>query len=200
MVPRMDQWVRKALQHSGMKQAELARRMTDLLGRSIDRAAVNKMTIPGGRNLAADEMIAIGKITDFPLPNLRAEMFPTAILVGYVGSGAEMTLFAEARDDLERVRTTDGHTENTVAVEVRGKSLGDVFDRWLIYYEQTKLSPTPDLLNQLCVCGLADGRILIKKLMHGSIENYYTLLSNFEPPIYDVALDWATRVKMMRPR
>ncbi len=196
----MDQWVRKALQHSGMKQAELARRMTDLLGRSIDRAAVNKMTIPGGRHLAADEMIAIGKITDFPLPNARPETSPMAILVGYVGSGAEMTLFAAARDDLERVQMTDGQTENTVAVEVRSKSLGDVFDRWLIYYEQTKLPPTPDLLDQLCVCGLADGRTLIKKLKRGSVEARYTLLSNFEPPIYDVALEWATRVKMMRPR
>lgn len=95
---------------------------------------------------------------------------------------------------------TDGQIENTVAVEVRSKSLGDVFDRWLIYYEQTKLPPTPDLLDQLCVCGLADGRTLIKKLKRGSVEARYTLLSNFEPPIYDVALEWATRVKMMRPR
>ena len=28
----------------------------------------------------------------------------------------------------------------------------------------------------------------------------WTLLSNTEPPIYDVALDWAALVREMRPR
>jgi hypothetical protein len=50
-----------------MGQAELARRMTDKLGRSIDRAAVNKMT-KGTRDVSADEMLAVMQITGAPLP------------------------------------------------------------------------------------------------------------------------------------
>ena len=52
------QWVAKALADSGAGQAEIARRLTEMLGRSIDRAAVNKM-VRGGRAVAADEMLAI---------------------------------------------------------------------------------------------------------------------------------------------
>jgi len=52
------EWLRTGLKASGMGQAELSRRLTTQLGRSIDRAAVNKM-ISGGRRISADEMIAI---------------------------------------------------------------------------------------------------------------------------------------------
>jgi DNA-binding transcriptional regulator YdaS (Cro superfamily) len=50
-----------------MGQAELARRMTEKLGRSIDRAAVNKMT-KGTRDVSAGEMLAIMQITGASLP------------------------------------------------------------------------------------------------------------------------------------
>jgi hypothetical protein len=52
----------------------------------------------------------------------------------------------------------------------------------------------------MCVCGLADGRVLIKALKRSQIAGLWTLLSNAEPPIYDVALDWAAQVREMRPR
>lgn len=44
-----------------MSQAELSRQLTAALGRSIDRAAVNKM-LTGDRKIAADEMIAATRI------------------------------------------------------------------------------------------------------------------------------------------
>ena len=52
----------------------------------------------------------------------------------------------------------------------------------------------------MCVCGLSDGRVLVKALKRSQIPGYWTLLSNTEPPIYDVALDWAALVREMRPR
>ncbi|KFC73220.1 hypothetical protein FG93_01964 [Bosea sp. LC85] len=44
-----------------MSQAELARQLTEALGRSIDRAAINKMTT-GNRKISGDEMLAITRI------------------------------------------------------------------------------------------------------------------------------------------
>lgn len=60
-------WVRDALKRAKIGQAELARRLTESLGRSIDRAAVNKM-VSGGRDLAADELLMISEITGVPVP------------------------------------------------------------------------------------------------------------------------------------
>lgn len=57
-------WLQKALKFSDMSQAELARRLSERLGKSVDRAAINKLA-KGGRRLMLDEMLAISKITSF---------------------------------------------------------------------------------------------------------------------------------------
>lgn len=68
-------WVREALAHSGLSGAELARRLTDELRRPIDRAAVQKMQIvrtkgtTKARAVKADEMMAIARITGYPVPD-----------------------------------------------------------------------------------------------------------------------------------
>lgn len=61
-VPAMlSDWLSNLLQETGVSQAELARQLTAALGRSIDRAAVNKMA-SGQRKIAADEMLAITRL------------------------------------------------------------------------------------------------------------------------------------------
>ncbi|WP_052026844.1 S24 family peptidase [Rhodovulum sp. PH10] len=57
-------WIQAALLHKGMSQAELARQLSERLGRAIDRAAVNKLA-KGRRRLMLDEMVAISQITGF---------------------------------------------------------------------------------------------------------------------------------------
>lgn len=125
-------------------------------------------------------------------------------VVGYVGAGAQTTLYAEgdgeAGDEFDAVAAPENATPHTVAVEVRGVSLGELFDRWLIYYDDRRDPVTSDLVGKLCVVGLTDGRILVKKLKRGQLPGHFTLLSNTEPPIYDAALVWAARVTNMAPR
>lgn len=60
-------WLKKNLRTSGMAQAELGRLLTERLGRSIDRAAVNKMTL-GTRKISADELMAITEILNIGQP------------------------------------------------------------------------------------------------------------------------------------
>lgn len=67
-IPPVSQWVAAALKRGGMKQAELARRLSDELRQDIDRSQVNKMIL-GKRDVAADEMLAIEAITGFPVPS-----------------------------------------------------------------------------------------------------------------------------------
>ena len=85
-------------------------------------------------------------------------------------------------------------------MQIRGHSLGALFDNWLVFYDDVRDPPDDDLVGRMCVCGLADGRVLVKALKRSQVQGMWTLLSNTEPPIYDVALDWAALVREMRPR
>lgn len=58
----LSRWLHDALKRSGKGQAETARFLTAALGRSIDRAAVNKM-VSGKRKIQADELVALEEYT-----------------------------------------------------------------------------------------------------------------------------------------
>src|SRR5579885_3601039 len=121
---------------------------------------------------------------------------PGVKVVGYVGAGAEAHYYAVAQGDLDEVPAPDGVTLDTVAVEIRGNSLGEMFDRWLVFYDSVRRPVTPDLIGRLCVVGLADDRVLIKKIRRGH-NGLYDLHSNMEDPIKGVMVEWAARVKLM---
>lgn len=63
----LERWLHEALAASKISQAELSRRLTESLGRSIDRAAVNKM-VKGTREISAAELIEILAITGAEIP------------------------------------------------------------------------------------------------------------------------------------
>jgi transcriptional regulator with XRE-family HTH domain len=193
----MDQstWLRGALERAELSQAELARQLTDKLRRSIDRAAVNKILL-GKRDLSAEEMIAAAQITGAPIPTV--EDVP---LVGYVGAGSEMHYYEAGQGGFDDVPGIPGATPDTVAVEIRGDSLGSFFDHWLVYYDRVERPITSGLVGKLCVVGVSDGRVLIKKVQRSKTAGLYHLLSQSgEPPITDVEIDWAAVVKHMAPR
>jgi hypothetical protein len=68
----LHEWFALALRHSGINQTEMARRLTERLGRSIDKNAVSRMLKgeppPKGRRIGGDEVLAIEEITDYPAP------------------------------------------------------------------------------------------------------------------------------------
>lgn len=122
-------------------------------------------------------------------------------LVGYVGAGAVAHYYAGGSGDLgETVDAPPGSTERTVAVEIRGDSLGPLFERWIIFYDELREPVTPDLYGRLCVVGLPDDRILVKKIKPAGLANHFHLLSNSEEPILDQEVLWAALVKSMTPK
>lgn len=121
-------------------------------------------------------------------------------LVGYVGAGAAAHYYASGDDGLGSVPAPEGATETTVAVEIRGDSLGALFEHWLVYYDEVHSPVTSDMIGRLCVVGLPDDRVLIKKLVRSKTPGLYHLLSNTEEPIFDQEVAWAARVRSMTPR
>lgn len=122
----------------------------------------------------------------------------TVPLVGYVGAGAEAHYAAAG--ELDRISAPENSTEDTVAVEIRGESLGSFFDRWLIFYDDVRRPVTSDLVGRLCVVGLEDGRILVKRIRKARTRGLFHLESQTEGTLFDVPVEWAARVKNMVPK
>jgi transcriptional regulator with XRE-family HTH domain len=191
-------WIRRALVETGKTQSGLAR----ALGRSP--SAITDL-LNGRRRLKAEE---IPLIVDYlgvdpprfltggrpPTPNARAA------LVGFVGAGAQAHFYADDQGPFDEVGAPAAGSARTVALQVRGHSLGALFDNWLVFYDDIRRPAGDELIDRMCVCGLSDGRILIKGIKRSPMPGLWTLVSNVEPPLYDVALDWAAQVREMRPR
>lgn len=133
---------------------------------------------------------------------LPAELAPNDVeIVGYVGAGGQQHKYAVGQGSLDRAPRPSGATDQTVAVEIRGTSLGKPFDRWLVYYDDVRSPITDDLVGQLCVVGIADDRVLIKIVRRGK-DGLFNLVSNIpdEPTVENVALEWAALVNDIRRR
>lgn len=131
-------------------------------------------------------------------PELENSMPATVKLVGYVGAGAAAHFYDPA--DLGTVPAPDGATEDTVAMEIRGDSLGALFEHWLVYYDEVRSPITTDMIGRLCVVGLPDDRVLVKKIQRSRTQGLFHLLSNTEGPILDQEVLWGARVRSMVPR
>ena len=123
-------------------------------------------------------------------------------VVGYVGAGAAVYPIddlakGDAYDTVERPPFVRG---SAVAVEVRGDSLVPVAeDGWRLVYSGERTILEEEVLNRLCVVELADGRMLVKRIVRGSKPQRYHLISTNAPMIEDAAIVWAAKVKAIVP-
>lgn len=156
----------------------------------------------GKRRPRLDEAKALAFALGVPLEQLTGTGDgPMRVpLVGFVGAGAEAHLFDAGQGPFDEVQAPDNATPRTVAVEVKGDSLGAVFNSWLVYYDDEPQRPRTEHFNQLCVVGMPDGRVLVKMLKRGVLRDRYHLISNTELPIYDADISWVARVTAMMPR
>ena len=125
----------------------------------------------------------------------------TVPIAGYVSAGSEMRLFSEGQGQHGEAMAPDGSSDRTVAVEIRGESLGPFFDGWLVFFDDVRSPVTDDIIGKLCVIGLEDGRVLIKRLIRSrSAPHLFHLYGQFGDPLLDVPILWAARVKSVMPR
>ncbi len=177
------QIIERTLKKRGVRQTALAQH----LGLRIP--AITEL-FGGKRRLQLDEK---QKAYEF----LHLDSVP---LVGFVGASQTAEFFPLPEDELERVPAPENVTENTVAVEIRGDSMGAPLNGWLVYYDRVERGPTRALHNKLCVIGLADGRTLIKELRPSKTKGLFHLIPVVGDPIMEVPIAWAARVTRMQPR
>lgn len=135
-----------------------------------------------------------------PAADDEDEFRETVPLKGYVGAGAAAHFYGDADSELERVPAPKKSSKHTVAVEIRGESLGRLFDSWLVYYDEVRSPVTQDMIGVLCVVGLNDDRVLVKRIKRARTPGLFHLESNTEGTINDVEIAWAAKVIDMKPR
>ncbi len=121
-------------------------------------------------------------------------------VVGWVGAGDAAHFYDSAQGPFDYVPAPSYATPQTVAAQVKGPSLGRLFDGWLVFYDEVHAPVTPDQIGQLCVVGLPDGRTLVKWLKAARADGLFDLLSETEAAMPDQEILWAAKVIGMQPR
>ena len=124
-----------------------------------------------------------------------------APILGQAGAGPDgSVLFAEGQGSFGEVPPPTGSTPNVVALEVVGHSMrGMAEDGWIIFYDEVQ-APNPQLFDELCVCWLEDGRVLVKILQPGREAGLFDLESTSAPTLRDVPVREAALVTNLMPR
>ena len=124
-------WIREGLKEKRKTRSGLAK----ALGRSP--SAVTDL-LNGSRRLRAEEIAVVAEYLGVEPPRLVGggrPRHPTGRvpLVGYVGAGAVAHFYADAQGPFDDVEAPDAASASTVAVQIRGHSLGALFDNWLVF-------------------------------------------------------------------
>jgi hypothetical protein len=193
-----------ALQLSASRASEMAGLSPDAI-RNLKRAASSG----GRRGVSTHTLAKLATVLETSVEYLLTgqggihddlHSNPMIPIEGYVGAGSDAHFYSHDNGPVDYVAPPENINGIKAAVEIRGDSLGAFFAGWLVFYSQKLDAPFEQGLGRLCVVGLADGRVLIKKIARGNLHGRFNLYSQFEPPIYDADILWAAKVEAMAPR
>ena len=122
-------------------------------------------------------------------------------VIGRVGANPEgLVLFATGQDAGDLAPVPPGGSDKAVALQVAGHSMrGLADDGALIYFEDQRTSPTPDMLGHVVVVETDADEVLVKRLLRGSIPGVYDLESLAGPTRHDARLRWAAHITAIIP-
>ena len=134
-------------------------------------------------------------------PMLAAAASGLVPVIGHVGANPEGTvLFALGQDPAELAPIPPGGTEQARALKVVGHSMRGVADDGaLIYFEDQRTPPTPDMLGHVVVVETDTDEVLVKRLLRGSRAGLFDLESVAGPMRQDARLRWAAHITAIIP-
>jgi transcriptional regulator with XRE-family HTH domain len=123
----------------------------------------------------------------------------TIPIIGRVGASADGLIIHDTdHGPFGEIEAPTGASGDEAAVEVEGHSMGMYApDGSLVLYHDRRNPPTTDLLGEVCVVGLPDGRILVKRLLRGSEPRLFDLESLVGETLRDQRVDWAAVVSIV---
>jgi transcriptional regulator with XRE-family HTH domain len=133
---------------------------------------------------------------------MRAAVDPGFVpIIGRVGANPDgSVLFATGQDPTDLAPIPPGGTDKAAALLVVGHSMRGVADDGaLIYFEDQRTPPTPDMLGHVIVVELDTEEVLVKRLLRGSRPGVYDLESVAGPTRQDARLRWAAHITAIIP-
>jgi hypothetical protein len=177
----------------GRSQTELARDLgvsQPTVSRWLDGAEPKTNQLNRIMGYAKNKGIVNGAVLD---PEL------TVPVVGFAGAGGEID-YSKGQGPFGEARMPPGASKATVAVIIRGDSMaGQLDDGWTVYYDDRHEPPTTGLYGKLCVVGLTDGRVLIRRIYPGRQPGCYDLQPTNAPTMLDQAVEWAAKITFIAP-
>lgn len=122
-------------------------------------------------------------------------------VIGRVGANPDGTvLFALGQDPAELAPIPPGGTGQARALRVAGHSMRGVADDGaLIYFEDQRTPPSPDMLGHVVVVETDTDEVLVKRLLRGSRPGVFDLESVAGPVRQDARLRWAAHITAIIP-
>lgn len=122
-------------------------------------------------------------------------------ILGRVGANPEgVVLFATGQEAGDLAPIPPGGTDRAAALRVVGHSMrGLADDGALIYFEDQRTPPTPDMLGHVVVVEIDTDEVLVKRLLRGSRSGLYDLESVAGPTRQDARLRWAAHITAIIP-
>ena len=121
-------------------------------------------------------------------------------IIGFASAGSDELHFDGEAFVIDEIDAPDWANDNTVAVTVRGTSLGRLLDGWTALYDDRREPPDESMIGEVCVLQIEGGGTFIKRLRKGSGPGLYHLESATESTLFDQPIAWAAKVKELRPR
>lgn len=185
----LSQWLQSALKAAGRTQTEVAHMLTERLGRSIDRAAVNKM-VKGTRKISADELIELARFLNKPAP-LQTTGLRTVRVASHVQAGHWAESWEWPAADQYDVVVPDDPTLDGFSLygaETRGPSMNRRYpDRTVVVFTdaiETQESPMPGkryVVQRRRADGLHEHTV---KLLHQDASGVFWLLPESTDPLF----------------
>ncbi|MFN3522223.1 MAG: peptidase S24 [Phenylobacterium sp.] len=122
-------------------------------------------------------------------------------VIGRVGANPDgVVLFANGQEAGDLAPIPPGGTDSAVALRVVGHSMRGVADDGaLIYFEDQRTPPTPDMLGHVVVVETDTDEVLVKRLLRGSGAGLYDLESVAGPTRQDARIRWAAHITAIIP-
>jgi hypothetical protein len=195
--------------HQRLRQARLARGFGSATA-AADHHGWNRNTYASNENgnapfswrRAATYAEAFGVRADWLLQPGSVLPNPLTVpILGQVGADAEgRVLMASGQSAHDRAPVPPGGSELSFGLEVTGHSMrGLADDGALIYFEDQRRTPTPDMLGEVVVVETEAGEILVKRLLRGSARGVFDLESLVGPTRHDTRLRWAAHITAIIP-
>ncbi|MGH6965605.1 MAG: LexA family transcriptional regulator [Phenylobacterium sp.] len=188
------------------KGFETAAAAADAFGWNRNTFASNENgNAPFSYRKAKDYAAALGVRPEW-LYDASGPMRPTAEpgfvrIIGNVGANPEgLVLYATGDEASDLAPIPPGGTEMAVALRVVGHSMHGVADDGaLIYFEDQRTPPTPDMLGHIVVVEIDTDEVLVKRLLRGSRAGRFDLESVAGPTRHDARIRWAAHITAIIP-